>query len=187
MGKYLDPTSKSSPYYEDGLFYVGGIATKNVGMQLVETASPSAASNFTISSLAAGSSYLLVVNVKQNTTGGNQYITFNSDTTSGHYVGNIIAAWNNTHGAGTNSYYVQGYYAPPAAGYHRVFIYFSTLPDDNNKVSVFFNGHGKEGGANTQGVFSGSILWSGEASLSTITYNTSGGTITGTASLYKLN
>jgi hypothetical protein len=196
MGKYLDPTSKSSPYYEDGLFYVGGIATKNVGMQLVETASPSAAASFTFSNLVAGARYMIEYNLQSITTTGQLQISFNGDSTAARYLWHCLfgaVVTGAAPAAVASPDYAYGFFPPcltltsklgyPATGIVNIqsggananyATYSSTGATLHNSNSLWYR-------AETNG------LYTGVATLSSITFATSAGTMTGTASLYRLN
>ena len=166
-----------------------GVASNTVGgMTLFATASPTTASSVTISGLSPGR-YLLILNIKQNTSGGNERITFNADT-GNNYAYNVWLA--------TSSSAMRPYFETSQAnfglqnntntvgGYTNLYLYFNTA-EDTGHTTLFqgFEVYDDSSLGYTQSVGSG--IYTGSANLSSITYTISAGSITGTATVYQMN
>jgi hypothetical protein len=158
------------------------------GMTLVDTASPSAAANFTIRNLVPGITYLLTFSFIQNTSNGTMLCQFNGDT-GNNYV-HVQYYYGTSSGGGssgaTASIIISGG-AVTAGKYCAGHAIFRTAPDTDN--SVIMNNQALWY-RNSQSAYYGNVtsgLWTGGSALSTITILTSAGTMTGTAKLYRLN
>jgi len=167
-------------------------------LSLVATASPSAVSSITISSLSPGTRYALFYNLIQNTSNGYYALNFNGDTPS---TGGTNYEWSD--GAFLISTYASTYLnstsyinLAPSTGHSvttgspiKGVIYFETWPGNNDNIIVNFSEgyYDYNGGNNTYAANVGSGQYTGSASLSSVTLTTSAGTMTGTAKLYILN
>lgn len=166
---------------------VDQLSSGGSGLTVVQTQTPTGVGSFTFSGLSTGK-YLLKLNVKQNTSVGALSVTFNGDTGSNYAEGL-------PRGIGSTYYYSQ---SNPTTSFLclagnlvdvgrsiTLLINFQTDASSVNNISY----SSSEYAYSTAGsgfVSSSSMgLYSGSAPLSSITFTTSGGTVTGTASLYQ--
>jgi hypothetical protein len=157
-------------------------------MALVDTASPSAASSFTISELGADTRYYLSLIITQNTSNGIYSVTFNSDTGS-NYMWQIIGSML------TNAIINRSTSA--TSGFITANVVKSTYTNQidlkfygtGNNVLALSNENSFVNAFSTDGTQVTSIgtRYSGSAPLSSITITASAGTMTGTAKLYRMN
>lgn len=177
------------------LGYLSGVTSaiqtqfSNVGQYKVSTASPSAVSSFTISSLSSSKRYLLVWDLTQNTSNGDITFYFNA---GGAGTSNGVSLYGGTTGAGVPATYT-------TTGNHSLNLGDTTKSGTPNKGYLYFNTDsgnvvtaigqaGVQAGSNSY-YYVSSIYhkYSGSSTLSSMTFATSAGTLTGTAKLYELN
>jgi hypothetical protein len=110
-------------------------------MTLVETASPSAATDFTISNLVVGTKYMLKVVMTQNTTGGQCIIRFNADSGNNCAAQAFGASTTNTIGfeqsanSGLSSVYINYGYAGDS---FSTTLFFETANSNSHSVIISF-------------------------------------------------
>ncbi len=154
-------------------------------LSLVATATPSAASSFTISGLSPGNRYKLVFTWEQNTSTAVGTFIFNSDSGT-NYQSKVFY---NSGGASageasgpTTSFWFSN--SSNSSTFGQAEILFQTVPGNNDTVLVNYNTQYNDGG---QEIYYVMGTYTGASSLSSITFSTSAGTVTGTAALYQLN
>lgn len=160
----------------------------NTGGTLVytQTGSPSAVSSFTISSLVAGARYKLIFSGKQNTADGNLTLTINGDTGANY-------KWGSDYGASVGQSYAGSTGGTSASlslslnivanDYFGFTLNFFPLVADTTKT--FFSSFGFVDSSSKEISMAGK--YAGAAVMSSVTFTTSGGTITGSWFLYRLN
>lgn len=147
------------------------------------TASPSAVSSFTISSLTTGTMYKLILNLTQNTSNGVIGIRFNSDSGANYSFSTLgyNTAVINQNGSSQTSITVNSVTITAST---RFLLEVNFSSAESNVTRCYGQYVANDTTALASAIFSGK--YSGAAGLSSITILTSAGTITGTAKLYSL-
>lgn len=164
----------------------GTWAASTNGMTLVATASPSSASSFTINGLSPAVRYKLILNLKQNTSTGTQYVQLNNDSGSNYqwFVGYWYFSGSSSSGDGSTSATNLVLAGNVSVGWCTEFdLTFQTIPGNND--DVILTGLGANP-SNTSALYY-SDEYTGSTSLSSLTIGTTAGTFTGSAALYSLN
>jgi len=171
---------------------IGTWSTSNSvgGLTLVATASPSAASSFTISGLSSGVKYELILNLTWNTTAGYPTITFNGDSGANYAYQDLYAEAGSTgagdHGTGQNNIIFEVNYSIGAGYPEQGVAFFQTQPGNNDNV-IFESLCSFKRSAGDMIVGNVGALYTGNAALSSLTITASAGTMTGNAYLYQYN
>jgi hypothetical protein len=157
------------------------------GMTLVDTASPSAAANFTISGLAPATRYYLIFNYEPSTYAA-LTLGFNADTGNNYsYIQRLSGGTGTSvsNGASGGVITVNG---SAKEGYAtQIIMEFQTSSANSKKVSFMLRGVFYNTGFGTWAHRDISGYYAGAADLSSLTFTASTGTMTGTAKLYKMN
>jgi hypothetical protein len=156
---------------------------------LVSTATPSAVSSFTISGLTAGVKYALFYKLTQNTAIGSHNITFNADS-GANYTWSSTYSFNGggptaTSGASAAFINLTGFGTVFTAGNAQGIVYISPSAASNNTELVNFQNENQNSAVIYVNTTGGGV-YLGAAGLTSLTFTTTGGTITGTANLYAI-
>lgn len=156
-------------------------------MTLVSTASPSAAANFTISSLSSGT-YYFTYHFIQNTSTGAARLTFNADTGNnygaGVWVANSASSGISASGALTGyPFYIPQANTVLANGMVKMEVWLKT---NGNNIYINSLASYYRAGTTFWEVAVGGGTYQGSATLSSMTLTASAGTMTGELKLYQL-
>jgi len=149
-------------------------------MTFVDTASPSAAANFTISGLSPNINYKLFLNLN-NSGASNFTVTFNGDTGTNYKTNYSVVQGGAT--AVGNLTGLAGFSIGGGAGDAHHEISFSTAQSSAKIVNLVTRGILVNGTY----MIAQAGYYSGASNLSSMTISLATGTMTGTASLYRLN
>jgi hypothetical protein len=155
-----------------------------VGMTLVETATPSAASSFTFSNLSPNVEYVLYYDGIQNTSTGDQLIRFNADSGSTYVRQQVYGVGTVIGGSNATSTSLSICSTITAGQAVKTILNFRTAT--SNGTDVFINNQLYTSGSGGVWVANGGS-YDGASNLTSMTYLVSAGTTSGTAKLYRMN
>jgi len=161
---------------------ISGMLTK------VGTASPSAASSFTFSSLSKTKKYMLLVDLKNSNNNYLPQITFNGDTGNNYNWGQMIngGATVSNSKATAQANILPGLNGSPANGYAQFTCFFNAVTDDGHKTLITCTSTQYDNVNNYVSSVMGGV-YLGSADLTSITWTASNNTFTGAAELYTIN
>jgi hypothetical protein len=167
-----------------------GSLLTNTGNTAVQTGTPSAVANFSISSLVAGARYKLIMSLVKNTSAGTLTMTFNDDVTSGHYNWAICHGTGSAAAGGSNASDTAITLSVLTLGIGTPFAgeltFFPSAATNNNEF-VLGQSFSEYSGDGAYRAVTNSGMYLGSAATSKVTFTTSAGTLTGAWYLYRLS
>ena len=155
-------------------------------ISLAGSSSPSSASSVTISGLNSSTNYLMFVSYVQNTSYGTPTIQFNGDSGSNYEYQSMVANGGVGQASSTSATSISITSNTIAPGSNTsYFMYFSTSGLSGNFVdALILSGGDRSGSVGYATAWGG---YNGASGLTSVTFATSAGTITGSVKVYAIN